>query len=493
MGVINNFLKVVAPKLALRRLQHQMTFDTITQNQRKHDGAGRGRRFGDNNFVGPSQNQQISSDLPLLRERSREANRNNPYAKKATRSFANNVVGTGILANPVVEDPAVAKLIKKVWKEWADSTLCDFDGLQNFYGLTALSVGTVAKSGECYARRIWSKRVKNSKVVPLEIQLLDPDFIDHQKNTVQPFDNGEYIVNGVQYNKKGKRIAYWVFDRHPTEVFTESKPVPASEMSPMFYMEDPGQVHGLPFNSSIILRMKDFDEYEDAQLMKQKIAACFAVFVQRSNGDSSSIGAKSSDNSIERLAPGMINYGEDGETFTFSNPPQVDGYRDFTRTSLQGQAAGFGLSYETYTGDLSGVNFSSGRMGWLEAQRFYEMLQWNMVIPMFLNPIWQWFTQAAYIAGKIPSPDVAVTWTPPRREMIDPLKEIQALLKQVRAGFISWQDAVRSLGYAPEEIVDQMKEDKERFDKAKLMPESDPRYDADKLAKIDQIEAKKED
>lgn len=487
MDVVNSFLKVVAPKLALRRLQNQMAFDYLNEGKRKHDGAGRGRRFGENNSLSGSTNQQIAVDLPLLRERSREANRNNPYAKKGTRSITNNVIGTGILANPVAKTTTLAKKAKSVWKDWADDTSCDFDDLQNFYGLQALVMRTVVKAGECYVRRIWTKRKKNSAIVPLELQILDPDFIDHGKTNLVPLDNGEYTVNGIQFNKLGKRIAYWVFDRHPSENYAISRPVPFADIIHIYEIEDPGQVHGLPFNSSVILRMKDFDEFEDAQLMKQKIAACFAVFVERPAGNEGIIGDKT-ENNIERLAPGMINYGEQGETFTFANPPQVDGYRDFTRTSLQGQAAGYGLSYESYTGDLSGVNFSSGRMGWLEFQRNVEMIQFNMVIPMFLNKVWKWFTEAAILAGKIPQTDLQVTWTPPAREMIDPLKEIQALLKKVRGGFLSWQDAVRQLGYTPEEIIAQMKEDKKRFDDAGLMPESDPRYDADKLAKIEKPE-----
>lgn len=486
MDFIGSFLRVVAPGVALKRVQNQMAFDTLTKAKRRFDGAGQGRRFNNTGIMTGSQNSDINQNLITLRQRSRDAAKNNPYAKNGVRRIANNVIGTGILANPIAANSTALKAAKKAWQGWADFTHCDFDGLQNFYGIEHLVMKTVAKSGECYVRRIWKKKKKNQTGIPLKLQVLDPDFIDHGKNSPYPLDNGEYTVAGIQYNKDNERIAYWVFDRHPNEVYAESKPVPSDDIIHVFEVDDPGQMHGLPFASSILLRMQDFDDFEDAQLMKQKIAACFSAFVTQSAD--SGLGGADADELTERVEPGIIQRLNPGEEVTFASPPVVEGFRDFSRQNLQGQAAGMGMSYESYSGDLSGVNFSSGRMGWLEFQRGVEILQWNMIIPMFLNKVWDWFIQAAYLSGAVRTMNISVTWTPPRREMIDPLKEIQAKIKQIRAGLISWQDAVRELGYNPDEIIAQMSEDKKRFDENGLMPESDARYDADKMAKVEKNE-----
>lgn len=484
MGIINNVLKIIAPSVAVKRMQNQKVFEILDRGERKYDGAGRGRRFSDTNMISGSQNMQNTMALPLLRERSRDAHRNNPYAKNATRNISNNVIGTGIVANPILNGKTKAAIktldtVKKVWKNWAEKTECDFDGLQNLYGLQLLAMKTVAKTGECFVKRVWKTKGKG---VPMELHILDPDFLDHNKNTLMPDEKGEYIVNGIQFNKYGKRIAFWLFERHPKEFITVSYPVPANDIAQIFEVEDPGQANGIPSNSSIILRMQDFDEYEDAQLVKQKIAACFAAFITTPAEGLNPNG--STDDSIDHIEPGTIQRAAPGETYTFSNPPQVDGFRDFSRQSLQGQAAGLGMSYAAFTGDLSSVNFSSGRMGHLEYQRNIEILQWNMMIPMFLDKVWDWFTQAAFISGLIPSQDIGVSWTAPRREMIDPLKEVQAIIKQVRAGLLSWQDAVRQMGFSPEEMLEEMKKDKAGFDAAGIMPECDPRYDGDKMGKI---------
>lgn len=493
MNFINKVLAPFAPGLVVRRIRSQIAVTLLEKQVRKFEGAGRGRRFPDSGQIGTSTNLQISSALPLLRERSRNLVQNNPYAKNAVKRIANNVVGVGIVATPVSskKNKKAEKEIKALWKKWAESRECDFDGMNNFYGLEKLSIKTVVKSGSCFARRIWIKKGKKNTTIPLKIQLLTPDFIDHNK-TNQYMDNGEYILNGVQFNKEGQRIAYWVFDKNPTEFNAQSRPVPASDIEPVFDMDEPGQVHGIPFFSTVILRMQDFDDYEDAQLMKQKVAACFSAFVQDADFNQATIDSSKSDtNLLDRLEPGGIEYLAPGKTITFASPPATDGFSDYSRQNLQGQAAGIGLSYEAFSGDLKNVNFSSGRMGWLEFQKNVEDWQWNMMVPMFCDPIWRWFVEAANIAGKLDDMEMTAIWTAPRREMIDPVKETLALVKQVRSGFLSWQDAVRQLGYSPEDILAQLKEDKENFDKIGVMPESDPRYDSDRMNKDLQKEADK--
>ena len=492
MNILDKMLTPFAPKWVANRLRSQMAVKMMDKEIRKYEGAGRGRRFSDSNRVGVSHNTEIVMDLPLLKERSKNLTQNNPYAKNAIRKIGNRIVGTGIVGTPISKskNKVHEKQAKNTWKEWAESTECDFDGNSNFYGIQKLVIKTVSRSGSCLIRRIWFRKNKKGNSIPLKIQVLHPDFLDHTKN-VQSMDNGEYIINGIHFSSNGQKKAYWLFDRNPKEFYTVSKPVPAEDISCVFEIDEPGQVIGVPWLAPVILRMQDFDEYEDAQLMKQKVAACFAVFIQ--SPDNGVPNSTDDSEMIDRIEPGIVQRGQPGETFTFSSPPSTEGFSEFSRQSLQGQAAGIGLSYESFTGDLSNVNFSSGRMGWIDFQGNIEDWQWNMLIPMFCDVVWGWFVQAAYLTGKVPDSEMKVTWTAPRREMIDPVKETLALIKQIRAGLISWQDAVRQLGYNPDEILEQMKKDKENFDLAGVMPESDPRYDAERMNKDIQNENQKPD
>lgn len=50
-------------------------------------------------------------------------------------------------------------------------------------------------------------------------------------------------------------------------------------------------------------------------------------------------------------------------------------------------------------------------------------------------------------------------WTPPRRELVDPAKEIAALIEGVKAGFFSLSEIQRSLGFIPAEVMSELEQD----------------------------------
>jgi capsid protein len=74
-----------------------------------------------------------------------------------------------------------------------------------------------------------------------------------------------------------------------------------------------------------------------------------------------------------------------------------------------------------------------------------------------MDPVHRWFNEIARVA-QIRGPR-KVIWTPPRRELIDPAKEIRALIEGVKAGFFSLSEIQRSLGYIPSEVMGELEED----------------------------------
>jgi capsid protein len=130
---------------------------------------------------------------------------------------------------------------------------------------------------------------------------------------------------------------------------------------------------------------------------------------------------------------------------------------DHQKHHLHAVAAGYGITFEALTGILSDVNFSSARMGWLEFHRNVAAWRWNMTIPQVLDPVHRWFNLAAGLA-QIRGPRRMI-WTPPRRELVDPAKEITALIEGVKAGFMSLSEVQRSLGFIPREVMDELQAD----------------------------------
>jgi capsid protein len=145
-----------------------------------------------------------------------------------------------------------------------------------------------------------------------------------------------------------------------------------------------------------------------------------------------------------------------------------------TREYLLQIAAGFGITYESLTGDLSTTSFASGRMGWLEFQRNIESWRWQLVVPQMLNPIWSWFLAAGSVNG-VRGDGIVAHWTPPRRELIDPAKEVQGIKSAVRCGLMSPAEAIREFGYDPEEVLAETAEFYQLADSLGLVLDIDPR------------------
>lgn len=453
-NIIDNIVGVFSPKAAYQREQYRRAMDKV----RKYDAAALGRRTDSWHATGTDANQEIRAALSRLVDRSRELGRNNPYAVKAIKVIANNTVGTGIRATPLVEGKQALKRLKKEWKDWAETKKCDFDGQLNFYGMQRLAMRSIAEGGEVLIRIHRTPKER----IPIQLQLLEGDFLDMTKD-LYILEGGGRIINGVEFNAEGKRVAYWLYENHPGSTYGNlvSNRIPVEEVIHVYEMLRIGQVRGVPFGVSAMLRLRDFDLYEDAQLLRQQIAACFSVFITDVNGVVNP--AEKKTDLTEKVEPGIIQRLTAGENVEFAAPPGAEGYSDYSRNVLQAIAAGYGIPYEALTGNLKDVNFSSGRMGWLEFSRQVQDWQENMLIPSFCQPVWEAFITAASLRGVVR--DVAeVSWTAPRREMIDPLKETEAIQKQIENGLVTWPEAVRQMGYDPEEVLTEMDKIIKRLD-----------------------------
>lgn len=469
MNFLDKTISFFNPELGLKRARARAAFNVI----RSYDAASKTRRTESWKATGADANKEALAALTTLRNRSREQVRNNVYARRIVQAISNNVIGTGIVPTPMDVSRAAEKRIMKTWNEWAGRRNCDYDGLLNFYGIQRLVVRTIVESGECLVVR---RKVKDEKS-PLRIQVLEPDFLDSVKNVPKTKEGGS-IIQGVEFGADGTRKGYWMFKSHPgagTGAVMTSEFVKEEDVCHIFFVERPGQFRGIPWLSASMTRLKDFDDYEDAELVRQKIAACFTVFVQDMNPDASLDGGNAEAVDLaSRVEPGIIEMLPPGKSVSFAQPPMTNGYESYSRKILQGIAAGMGITYEAMTGDLTGVNFSSGRMGWLEQDRNFTDWQENMVIPMLCDRVWDWFLNAFAILGKTKEGTIA-SWTPPRRQMIDPVKETNALNLMVRNGFSSYSEAVRQLGYDPDDVMDEIQSDFAKFDEKGLILDSDPR------------------
>ena len=453
----------------------------VREAQAHYDAAKQARRSQHWRIAGEDGNAAVRGNLAPLRSIARDLVRNNAHARRAVDAIVANTIGDGILPQVTGVERDRQRKIEKLIRRHAGTPRIDADGLHNLAGLQALVLRTVVVSGECIVRRRW-RRPEDKLPLPFQLQVLEPDYIDHTRDG--PQDNGNMAVQGVEFDKLGRRVAYWLFTEHPgaamTAALPTSKRVPAEDVAHVFFADRPGQARGVTWFAPVIRKMRDFADYGDAQLVRQKIAACFAAFV---TGDPDAIDEVADEESatgrpIEAFEPGMIEYLGPGQNVEFANPPKVDDYEGFQLATLHEIAAGLNIPYTVLTGDLRQVNFSSGRMGWLEFGRMID--QWRALIldPQFSFRVALWMAEALQVGRGIGGGDMDIEWIAPRREMIDPEKEIRAAKDAVRSGFSSRSYEQRRFGFDPEDLEDEIAEDNKRADARGLVFDSDARRTA---------------
>jgi lambda family phage portal protein len=463
-------LLAVAPGWALSRVRSR------NLALRHYEAATIGRRTANWTRNSGDANSAAGPALAPLRYLARDLVRNNPWARNAKRVITRNTVGWGIVAKPLgLSDPT---RLLAAWKTWAASTQCDVAGKLTLYGIQKLAAGTIVESGEVLVRR-WPRRAADRLAIPMQLQVLEPDFIDTTKEATTS-ESGGPIVKGIEFDASGRPGAYWLFDTHPGSTLSfslRSSRVSARDIAHVFDVERPGQVRGPSWLGSVIVSLRDFDEFEDATLMAKRIAACFAGFIVEPDGDAPSrpaVGeADPARPGVEVIEPGLMRRLVPGEDIRFGNPPSTpdDG---FSARTLRRVAAGIGVTYEDLTGDYSQVNFSSARMSRLSHWANVEDWQWNMLIPQLCDPLWTWAMEAAElggIVGELPG----VEWTPRPMPMIEPDREARANLMMIRSGQKNLSQVLREMGIDPEAHLAERAEDNALLDQLEIWLDSDPR------------------
>ena len=444
------------------------------------DGAGSGRRVMYWQPERGSINSLISHNLETLRSRSRDMVRKNPYAANIVDTIVSNCVGTGIKPQSKAKDAEFRKKVQELWLWWTDEA--DSNLVSDFYGLQALVCRSMIEGGECFVR-LRNRKPEDGFSVPLQLQVLESEHLDNKSN--QTLANGNIIRNGIEFNRLGQREAYYLFREHPGEgSFGESVRVPASEVLHIYKSKRPGQIRGEPWLSTVLLKLYELDQYDDAELVRKKTAAMFAGFITRLDSEASILGEGESNEqgvALSGLEPGTMQLLDPGEDIKFSEPSDVGGsYEAFMRQQLRAIAIGMGITYEQLTGDLTNVNYSSIRAGLIEFRRRCAMLQHNIMVFQFCRPVWNRWIELALLSGKLSAPKdnetlKEVKWIPQGFDWVDPLKDQQAQQMAVRNGFKSRSEVVSELGYDVEEIDQEIAEDQKRADFFNLSFDSDSR------------------
>lgn len=461
----------------------------------KYDAAGRGKRMAGWQPTSSGPNTAMDG-LQTIRNRSRDASRNDWSGESSIQKWTTNLIGIGIT-------PRFRRIASKTRKQALTDLFNDFvakadaDGVLNLYGLQTLAVRSWLESGEVFIRRR-QRFLDEGLPVPMQIQLIEADMVPMLDADIwQGMPYGNTIRSGIERNKRGRRIAYWTYKEHPGDKYSgninpiDLVRVMAADMCHVYELKRPGQLRGVPAMAPVLPKLRDINDYESVTLERQKLANLIVGFISRTLPSLDLAGADidplsglpiegldANASPLVGMTPGLIQELEDGQKVEWSNPPEAGTtYSDYMRTSHMGTAAAVGLPYEIFSGDIREVSDRTLRVLINDFRRFAEQRQWQVIIPMMCQPVIEWFAEAAVLAGLITIDELdsakRVEHAPHGWQYIHPVQDPQGKKMEVDAGFRSRSSVIAERGDDPDLVDDERQSDDKREQDMEIGPYSE--------------------
>lgn len=402
-----------------------------------------------------------------LRQRSRDLYAGGGLARSGPQTLTTSVVGWGILPKPKIDGDFLGlsdeareeaeQTILREFKLWAENPMCDAERQQNFYGLQQLAFLSMLMSGDVFALF----GMKENKRTPYQttVRLLEADRIctpdSSGESESQDTAGGGRIIDGVEINREGEVIRYYIASRSPLAENDGSEltwvPIDAfgsetgyPNILHIMTYERPEQRRGVPFVAAEIEQLKQFSRYMNAELAANVVSAMLTGFITSAEDDGK-LGMEDAVNEEERvtddelkleLAPGAIYNLPPGKDIKTINPLRSNTqFESFVSTCITEIASSMGIPKEVLIKKYES-NYTAARAALLDFWRTVRVYR-TRFNTSFCQPVYEQWLSEAVASGRINAPgffdDPAVrqawcgcVWMGASMGHVDPLKEVNA-------------------------------------------------------------------
>lgn len=486
---LDSLISVVAPSWGLRRLQARAARRVMFGSYR---GAEKNRLTQSWTALGGSADADLLPDLPTLRQRCRDLNRNDAHASAITNTVVANEVGTGLKpqSRPDVEALGLSeedarlftRMSERAWRKWCKTA--DAQNRMDFYEIQALVRRQILENGEVFVLPLMIKD-EPGREYSLALEIIEADRVD-----TPPGQRGnKNIRDGVELGDRGQPIAYWIRKRHPGDVLfgqinqagsAEFVRYPAVNLAGrrnvlhLYHVKRPGQTRGEPFFAPVLSAFKDLADYMEAEIVAARVAACFAAFITKTDAYgtvSANPNVDTQGRKLDSLEPAMIEYLNPGESVSFGDPKRPSGaFGPFIEAVIMSIGAALGLPRELVLKDFSKTNYSSARAALLEARRFFRANQ-AWLAGRLCQPCWEWVMEEAWLREQLPAVDIfgeqredwlKAVWIAPGWGWVDPVKEVESSQLAIEAGLSTLAEECANQGRDWEDVMAQRKREQDR-------------------------------
>jgi lambda family phage portal protein len=430
-----------------------------------HEGASRARRLGSWGSRNVNATDEVTRELALLRDRSRELRRNNPWVNRAINISTAMHIGNGVRPRPSTPDQDFNDQLLELWRDWAD--YADYSSKNsNVYSIQDDLGRGKNEAGEAFA--VIHKTRDLDSPLNLSIQVLESDQCPLYLNRY--FENGNQLKSGIELTSKGKIVAYWFYTQHPnldmilSGNFEDIVRVKAENVIHYFKPERPSQLRGRPLVTSSIVKAKTYEEYTDSELLRKATRAKFTGTIERESYSEADykynpISGEPLPNSTDVVPEIALEAGSfpallAGEKLNlFEGDKDSQGFAQFQEWQVLAISAGMSIPYALVSGDWKAINDRVWKAIFNVYKREIEKEQDIRITTQILKPLWRAFVNRAIDTNVIKTPLGLTKWQLHRAkfkyqafEYLHVLQDVQSDVLRVSAGFESRESVIERTG-----------------------------------------------
>lgn len=447
-----------------------------------YPGAANGVLQGDWPVSINSSISTVRSDFKYLCGRSEMAYRSMAVARRGINILTQYIVGQGNRPYPAVRDAngepidAINSILASDWERFNDQSIRNGTQQLTDYQAQALDFITLAVYGTVILNKINSSK---GSMLPYAFQSLKPYRLDFSKDT---YYGGNYeempskkIVHGIEINDYAEPIRFY---------FENGRIYEAENMNMIFYPLETEQYLGMPWLTPVLPQIWDHQALFDDKIKTSRIGAKLGMHMGKKDASGIAELLQNQGNSdaeyIELDYTGMYLGSEKPEPITITDPIS-NTFEPLIKMQMQYVAIGLGFSYQLFTSDLTGANFSSARMNKITDNAYFRSL-YKWFVKARNQKRWEQFVEMEVYAGRLSRAGVGISeylhdpWLfnqcfhlPMDSEgWVDPLKDIQALQMAYKLGQITYQEICSYGGKHYRATMKQLQKEREELTSAGL-------------------------
>jgi len=402
------------------------------------------------------------SDLSTLVPTSRNFYKNNGFYGGVIKCAVDHTIGTGLRAKSTIKRDIIPNVsnetLKKLedefdnyFNDYANSTICDVTGKDNFYQLQRLSYLTMKKDGDLFAL-LPLKKIVDSSV--LQIKLI---------NSENVCSSNTDFVEGIKVNKDKYPLKYSIKQDDSSYKIVNAAVNKKKNVLHVFHRERPEQLRGIPFLTPVMRDISAIDEYMKYELTAAKMNAIFygtiktdtdtSVFGGDSKVDLSTGQVKEDPNTI--IKENVITQLKTNEELDMHDTGRDNpNYEQFINTSAMKVAMNTRIPLEMIKAQFVS-SYSASRAVMLQMEKFTKPER-DLLVNSFCKPIRQQVLLYAVLSGQISVPNnffqyinqyLRGVWIGDPVGSVDPIKDVKAKIAAINENLLTREKATSDLGH----------------------------------------------